>query len=178
MSTYNEMLPYLVFTDYDHHFWNAMRDKTESYDCITKGNVSDTGTYSMAPVNNNKYMKALEKESLFRQIGPVIKAYGSSYRIFTKGCNDLAQWVVEGAEIPIYDGINDFDQQPVDSHKLTVFLKTDEDFNQDAGFDFGSYLIDRLAKNLLVPMTMHSSTAPARIYLRVSSLMKMALMSV
>lgn len=31
MSTYNEMLPYLEAADYDYHFWNAMRGKSESY---------------------------------------------------------------------------------------------------------------------------------------------------
>lgn len=147
MSTYNEMLPYLEAADYDFHFWNAMRGKSESYDRITKGNVSGTGTYAMAPVTNNKYMTVLEKESLFRQIGTTLKAYGSGYRIFAKDCDDMAQWVAEGAEIPLYDGSEDFTQIAVDSHKLAVFIKTDEDFIRDASFDFEGYLIQRLAKN-------------------------------
>ena len=147
MSTYNEMIPYIENGDYDYHFWNAMRGREKSYEHLSKGNVIGTGTYAMAPVSNNKYMAAVEKESLFRRIGTTIKAYGSGYRIFAKDCDDLAKWVPEGGEIPIYDGINDFTKKTVDSHKLAVFIKTDEDFVQDASFDFENYLIGRLAKN-------------------------------
>lgn len=147
MSTYNEIIPYIESGDYDYHFWNAMRGRSKSYEHLCKGNVVGIGTYAMPPVSSNKYMAAVEKESLFRRIGTTIKAYGSGYRIFAKDCDDLAQWVPEGADIPIYDGINDFTQKTVDSYKLAVFVKTNEEFVQDATFDFENYLIGRLAKN-------------------------------
>lgn len=47
-----------------------------------------------------KYTKAIEKESLFRQIGTAVNAFDSGYRILAKGCNDLAQFVPEGGSIP------------------------------------------------------------------------------
>ena len=50
-------------------------------------------------------MAALEKESLFRNIGTVIKAYDNGYRIFAKDNNDLAEWVTEGDAIQIYEGM-------------------------------------------------------------------------
>jgi HK97 family phage major capsid protein len=145
--TYNEMIPYLEHSDYDINFWNAMRGKTENYDLMNKGLVTSNGTYAMAPRSNDKCQNAINAESLFRQICTVIKAYGSGYRIFAKDCDDLAVWVPEGNDIPIYDSINDFTQKPVDSHKLTVFVKTDEDFIYDAAFDMENYLIRRLGKN-------------------------------
>lgn len=95
----------------------------------------------------NKYMESLEKESLFRNIGTVIKAYGSGYRIFAKDSNDLAQWVAENDAVPIYDGIDDFTINTVDSWKLAALVKMDEAFIHDAGFDIENYLIKRFAKN-------------------------------
>lgn len=92
-------------------------------------------------------MAALEKESLFRNIGTVIKAYDNGYRIFAKDNNDLAQWVPESDAIPIYEGIDDFTINTVDSWKLAAFVKMDEAFIRDAGFDIENYLINRFAKN-------------------------------
>ena len=147
MITYNERLAYTGAPEYDKHFWNAMRGNDDSYAELSKGRNIETGTYAMPNTANNKYMSALEKERLFRSIGTVIKAYGSGYRIFAKDSNDLAQWVPEGDTIPIYDGIDDFTINTVDSWKLAAFVKMDETFIRDASFDIENYLINRFAKN-------------------------------
>ena len=147
MLTYTERLPYTGSPEYDKHFWNAMRGNDSSYAELSKGRNIETGTYTMPNSTNNKYMAALEKESLFRNIGTTIKAYGFGYRIFAKDSNDLAQWVPEGDTIPIYDGIDDFTINTVDSWKLAAFVKMDEAFVRDAGFDIENYLINRFAKN-------------------------------
>jgi HK97 family phage major capsid protein len=147
MITYTERLPYTGSPEYDKHFWNAMRGNDGSYAELSKGRNIETGTYAMPNTANNKYMAALQKESLFRNIGTVIKAYDSGYRIFAKDSADLAQWVPEGDAIPIYDGIDDFNINTVDSWKLAAFLKMDEAFIRDAGFDIENYLINRFAKN-------------------------------
>ena len=96
MNTYTEMLSQIETTDYDYHFWNAMRGKTESNNRLQRGRDSSTGTYAMAPASNNKYVKALEKESLFRSIGTVVKAYNGIYSILAKDCSDMAVWIAEG----------------------------------------------------------------------------------
>ena len=147
MSTYTERLPYTGSPEYDKHFWNAMRGNNGSYAELSKARNIETGTYPMPNNANNKYMAALEKESLFRNIGTVIKAYDNGYRIFAKDNNDLAQWVAEGDAIPIYEGIDDFTINTVDSWKLAAFLKMDEAFIRDTGFDIENYLINRFAKN-------------------------------
>jgi len=97
--------------------------------------------------SDNKYMNALEKESLFRGIGTVIKAYGSGYRIFAKDSKELAEWVAENDAIPIYESIEDFTINTVDSWKLAALVKMDEAFIHDASFDIENYLIKRFAKN-------------------------------
>ena len=147
MITYTERLPFTGSPEYDKHFWNAMRGNDGSYAELSKGRNMETGTYAMPNSTNNKYMVALEKESLFRNIGTTINAYDFGYRIFAKDGNDLAQWVPEGESIPIYDGIDDFTINTVDSWKLAAFVKMDEAFIHDAGFDIENYLIKRFAKN-------------------------------
>ncbi len=147
MSTYTERLPYTGSPEYDKHFWNAMRGHDSSFDELSKGYSTGTGLYAMPNSSDNKYMTALEKESLFRGIGTVIKAYGSGYRIFAKDSNDLAQWVAENDAIPIYDGIEDFTVNTVDSWKLAALVKMDEAFIHDTSFDIENYLIKRFAKN-------------------------------
>lgn len=147
MITYTERLPYTGSPEYDKHFWNAMRGNDGSYSELSKGRNIETGTYAMPNSTNNKYMAALEKESLFRNIGTVIKAYDNGYRIFAKDSNDLAEWVPEGNAISIYEGIDDFTINTVESWKLAAFVKMDEAFIRDAGFDIENYLINRFAKN-------------------------------
>ena len=147
MSTYTERLPYTGSPEYDKHFWNAMRGHDSSFDELSKGYSTGTGLYAMPNSSDNKYMTSLEKESLFRNIGTVIKAYGSGYRVFAKDSNDIAQWVAENEAIPIYDGIEDFTINTVDSWKLAALVKMDEAFIHDASFNIENYLIKRFAKN-------------------------------
>ena len=147
MSTYTERLPYTGSPEYDKHFWNAMRGNESSYNELSEGRSTGTGLYAMPNSSDNKYMSALEKQSLFRSIGTVIKAYGSGYRIFAKDSADLAQWVAENDTIPIYNGIEDFTINTVDSWKLAALVKMDAAFINDASFDIENYLINRFAKN-------------------------------
>lgn len=147
MITYTERLRYTSSLEYDKHFWNAMRGNDRSYAELSKGRNIETGTYDIPNNSNNKYIDALEKESLFRNIGTVIKAYGNGYRIFAKDCTDLAEWVAEGDSIPIYDGIDDFTVNNVNSWKLAALIKMDSAFIYDASFDIENYLINRFAKN-------------------------------
>lgn len=146
MNSYNAMIPHMEYSDYDLHFWNAMRGKTECYDRISRGRMTATSTYAMAPKTNDKCMAVLKQEGLFRQIGTLKNAYRSACRIWTKVCDDFAVWVPEGGEIPMYDGMDDFTRKAVDSFKLAAFTKTDLDFARDADFDFEDHLIHTLAK--------------------------------
>ena len=77
----------------------------------------------------------------------VIKSYNGASRIFAKDCSDIAAWVPEGGSIPLQDGVNDFTRYAVDSHKLAVFVKLDDDFVHDAAFSLEDYLTERLAEN-------------------------------
>ena len=148
MTAFNEK-EYLIGTaEYGANFWNAMRGIPHAYDKIHGGANGITGGYALPSGSNEKLQKAITQKSLFRSMATVIKAYNGASRIFAKDCSDIAAWVPEGGSIPLQDGVNDFTRYAVDSHKLAVFVKLDDDFVHDAAFSLEDYLTERLAKNL------------------------------
>ena len=145
MSTTNKT-DYIIGTpEYDRGFWNAMRGKGAS--AIDDGYIANTGMYALPTAAGGKLSKAIDRDSVFRNLATVVRATGSGYRLETKDCDDIAAWVPDGEAIPIYDGMDDFTRLTVDSHKLAVFVKLDEDFVRDASFDIEDYLTARLARN-------------------------------
>ena len=133
--------------EYDIQFWNVARGIKGNEDALAKGRISATGSYELPAGASAKIAKAMEKESVFRNIATEIKAYKSGYHIFSKDCKDLAQFIPENGELPVYDGMKDFDVNAIGSHKLAALVKMDEDFVRDAVFGLESYLIGRFAKN-------------------------------
>lgn len=119
--------------EYDIQFWNAMRSKKTREDVLDKGRDVSTGTYSMPNAAARKVMAAIEKESDFRKIATVIRAYKNGYKIFAKDCKDKAEFVAEGAAIPVYESAGDFNENTIESHKLASIVKLDEAFINGTG---------------------------------------------
>ena len=147
MYNYSELLPYIEGSDYENHFWNVIRGKNGHKEHMNKGTDTATGGYTLTPKGQDEYMAAVKREGLFRNIATDIKVYDARYNIKTVGGEDVAVWVPEGGAIPIADGMGDFGDIALDSHKLAVFLKLEEDFVKDATFNIEDYLGSRLAKN-------------------------------
>ena len=147
MYNYSELLPYIEGSDYENHFWNVIRGKNGHKEHMNKGTDTATGGYTLTPKGQDEYMAAVKREGLFRNIATDIKVYDARYNIKTVGGEDVAVWVPEGGAIPIADGMGDFGDIALDSHKLAVFLKLEEDFVKDATFNIEDYLVSRLAKN-------------------------------
>lgn len=148
MSTnFNEKEYFIGTADYRNHFWNAMQRKP--YDQAVLEQADETAAPErMLPLQDAVQLdKAIERESVFRGLATVSKFYGGSSRIFAHDCNEVAAWVPEGSAIPLQDAQEDFSRFPVDSHKLAVFVKMDEDFVHDMSFGMEGYLLKRLAKN-------------------------------
>ena len=83
----------------------------------------------MPTVAAGKVMNEIEKESDFRKIATVIRAYKNGYRIFAKDCKDKAEFVAEGAAIPVYESAGDFNEKTIESYKLASIVTLDgEDF--------------------------------------------------
>ena len=146
MITYSEMLPYIEGRDYENHFWNAMRGKPGHKEFITKGE-SVTGAFILTPEGQDKYMTAIKQESLFRNLATDIQVYDHDYRIKTVNSEDVAVWVPEGGTIPLSDGMGDFGDITLASHKLAVFLKLEDTLVRDPFFKIEDYLVKRLVKN-------------------------------
>ena len=147
MYNYSELLPYIEGSDYENHFWNVIRGKNGHKEHMNKGTDTATGGYTLTPKGQDEYMAAVKREGLFRNIATDIKVYDARYNIKTVGGEDVAVWVPEGGASPIADGMGDFGDIALDSHKLAVFLKLEEDFVKDATFNIEDYLVSRLAKN-------------------------------
>lgn len=139
---------YLIRTaEYHANFWDVMRGNRYAADKINGGYDIGAGGYVLPSGGDEKLRKAVRRESLFRNMATVVKAYNGASRIFAKDCADLAEWVPENGSIPLRDGVNDFTRYTVDMHKLAVFVKLDADFVHDAAFSIEDYLTGRLAKN-------------------------------
>lgn len=147
MTDYTTMTLHTTEPEYDKHFWNGIRGDMHCWEKLRMGRNTLTGAYALPAASQKKFRTELEKESLFRKIGTTLHAYRNGSRIFATDGEELSQWVPEGGDIPVYDGIEDFTRYPVESHKLAAMFRMEEDFIRDASFDVESYLIKRLAKN-------------------------------
>ena len=147
MNDYSKMLPHIDSHDYETHFWNALRGKAGHKEFLSKGVESITGAFTLTPKGQEKYMAALQQESLFRNLATDLQVYDHDYRIKTVNTNDVAVWVPEGGTIPLSDGMGDFSDIMLASHKLAVFLKLEDTLVRDPFFKIEDYLVKRLAKN-------------------------------
>lgn len=133
--------------EYDIHFWNTMRGFRGNEEILSKGRILATNSYALPVGAVDKISTALKKESVFRNLATVIKAYNSGYLIKTKDCTDMANFIPENTEIPVKDGRKDFNEKSIESYKLAAFVKLDESFVKDAAFSIENYLTERFAKN-------------------------------
>lgn len=147
MKTYTEMLPHIEGNDYENHFWNAIRGKQGHKEHLVKGIDTATGAFTLSPKGQEKYMAAIKQEGLFRSLATDIQVYDHTYNIKTVKGDDVAVWVPEGGTIHITDGMADFSDIALGSHKLAVFLKLEDALIRDPYFKVEDYLIKRLAKN-------------------------------
>ena len=147
MNTYSKMLPVIDSNDYETHFWNALRGKKGHKEHLEKGVESNTGAYTLTTKGQSKFTAAIHNESVFRNIATHVQVFDHDYRIKTVGVNDVSAWVAEGGTIPISDGMEDFGEVTLSTHKLAVFLKLEETLVRDPFFKVEDYLVKRLAKN-------------------------------
>lgn len=148
MNTLKEKEYLVGTTDYDKEFWNLMRGSRAPGDVIGKGMDLSTGGYALPAATNDNYEKAVKAASIFRNLATVVKAYKGTGRIFAYDNDDLGEWVPEGGEIHLQNGMDDFTRYSIDMHKLAVFVRLDNDFVYDAAFSIKDYLTGRIAKNI------------------------------
>ena len=147
MKEYTNMLPHIKGSDYENHFWNALRGKAGHTEYLSKGVEPITGAHTLTPRGQDEYAAVLMQESVFSSIATNIQVYDHDYRIKTVKGDDVAVWVPEGGAIPITDGMGDFSDITLASHKVAVFLKLEDTLVRDPHFKIEDYLVKRLAKN-------------------------------
>lgn len=147
MRTYTDLLPFISGSEYEAHFWNAVRGKSVPKEQMAKGYNIATGGYAMTPKAQNKLMAAIRNEGLFRNIATEIQAYDGAFCIKAAANDGMAVWVPEGSIIPMEDGMADFSDIRLDTHKLAAFVTLEEDFVHDSTFKIEDHLIQRLARN-------------------------------
>lgn len=130
--------------EYDKAFWDAMKFRPVT-DAVLRKGKTPMGSSKLPNYTANKLSKALAKESMFRKIGTVLFNEGD-HKFWAKDCDDTASWVPEGEAIPIYEGMDDFTQYSIGSHKLAAVIRMDEDFVYSPGYNLEKHMISHLAK--------------------------------
>ena len=147
MKTYSEMLPHIESRDYEINLWNALRGRNSHQEVLTSGLDLSTSALTLSPAAQDKYMAALKKESLFRNLATEIRAYDTSYRIKTAQNEDVSAWVPEGGTVTVSNGMSDFGEIALDRHKLVTSFMLENSFVQDNTFMIDKHLVSRLAQN-------------------------------
>lgn len=132
--------------EYERTFWDALRGKNADTQRLHAGRDSLTGAFALPTADSPKCEDAITAESTFRQIATIMKPNRES-KIYTYDFENVASWVPEGANIPTEEMDSDFEKLTMLSHKLVVLTKVDNDFVYDAGFDFKSLFLQKLARS-------------------------------
>ena len=133
--------------EYDHRFWDEMRNKAEDTGVISRGMSEDTSGYELPSSAAGDLMEVITNESVFRQIATRMPVLFGGNHILAKDYDDIAAFVPAGGVIPGVTGNDDFRTIPVDRHKLAVMIKLSLEIIGDENFPLEDYLIKRLGKN-------------------------------
>lgn len=143
---YTEMKEAVSKADYARDFWDYTKGYVPAEDVLHKGNVTNGGGYMLPGNTDDKYEKAIAKESVFRSLASVYTDYNGASSIFAYDSDDTAEFVPEFGSIDVKSVADDFTKISVNTHKVATLLKASSEFVHDASFDFEGYLVKRLAK--------------------------------
>ena len=147
MKNYTDMLPHIESREYATNLWNTLRGRRSSTEVLSPGLDLSTSSHVLSAAAQDKYMAALKKECLFRNLATEIQAYDTDYRIKTTQNEDVSAWVPEGGSVTVTDGMEDFGELALDRHKLVTSFTLENTFLQDNSFIIEKHLVSRLAQN-------------------------------
>ena len=73
---------YIHQSEYESQFWNMARHRATRFDSLSGGYNTTNSTYTLPSSSGTKLEQALSRESLFRGMATVIRAYGNDYTKF------------------------------------------------------------------------------------------------
>ena len=103
-------------TAYYNDFWNEMRGKQVVTDSFYNNRESKTNAYHLPGESDKKYMVALQKESVVRQLATVVNATRSDSRIYAFDCEGQAEWG-DGNDVEDMNNEDDFKRFDVQAYR-------------------------------------------------------------
>ena len=130
-------------TAYYNDFWNEMRGMEVISDSLSNVRESKTNACPLPEESEKKYMAALKKESIVRQLATVVNATKSDSRLWTFDYTGQAEW----SDIVNLEGLDteeDFQRFDIQAHRLSEFIKLGLEFATDQSFAIEDYLIGKM----------------------------------
>ena len=128
-----------------HEFWNRMKSCPQAIADFKHLRNNYFDSYFLPEGSDKKFMDALQKQSLFRNIGTVLTGPKGDSKIFVSDDVDQVEWVTP--ETNLQEHTDEFNRIQLSANVLSVLTKLDEDIVHDAQFDLESHLIKRMAKS-------------------------------
>ncbi len=147
MKTINEIRAFTATPEYGKTFWNAMRIKHNAEAEMHDAMSATTGAFCAPAADETDFRKAIFAESVIRPLATELKKHTGGDVIWAKDSSDYAEFVPEGAAIPVFDAQNDFTRFPVATHKIAGLVKLSTEFALDADFDLRKYVFERMGKS-------------------------------
>lgn len=123
-------------------FWNEVREAQEVLDRLRDGRESKNNAYHLPGESNKKYMAALQKESVVRQLTTVVNATRSDSRLWTFDCEGQAEWG-DRVNLEGMDNGDDFQRFEVQAYRLSELVRLGMEFASDQSFAIEDYVIGK-----------------------------------
>lgn len=130
-------------TFYNKAFWNSVRGENVPMSDIEEGS-DNSGGYVLPSEFNDKYLKALKKENLFRRLATVVDTSSAEGKIHAVTSIGTAEWIKPMMAIP--ESVDSFKQFTVDSYKLASLSRIKDSLVQDKNFNLEAYLENEFAR--------------------------------
>ena len=110
----------VAMPEYDYAFWNAIKRKSHN----------ENGAYLPLKAES-KMTAALKRESVFRSLATIAYLRGPGGLLLAKNCVEDSCWTTENGMYTFGNGMGDFTDYNIKSHKLGTLLKYDELYMED-----------------------------------------------
>ena len=134
--------------EYKNSFWNAMRNKSVSYEITNALQVGtdSEGGYLVPDEFEKTLVQALLEENIFRSLAKVITTSSGDRKIPVVATKGTASWIDEEGAIPESDDA--FSQVSIGAYKLGTMLKVSEELLNDSVFNLESYIATEFARRI------------------------------
>jgi len=127
---------------YNYAFWNTMRGKHDRPADMREG--GNSSGYVVPSDFNDRYLKTLENENVFRRLATTIDSSTSEGTINVITSIGSSQWLKEMTTIP--ESADGFKQISANSYKLAAISKIKNSFVGDNNFNIEAYLENEFSR--------------------------------